>query len=331
MNLSISLQCNQRCSFCFAEPLMKAAQMNGVPPFMTEEVFQRGLAIALDSQEKQVRFLGGEPTLHPSFVRWVEDSVSRGLNVVLFSNGKLSDAILDVLSSYSPESLCLILNTGVGGVFPKKPPASVAQTFETLGERVALSATIHHPRVELTHAFDWIDKYGLDRVIRVGVAHPVPGGNSSHLRPRHYNAVGEALVAASLEAESRGVELDLDCGFVPCMFPEESVPHCMEKWSCIGESCGPIPDVLPDGELIPCYPLAALMETRLYLDDLGKQRGILQSRIAPLAENKWLFRGCAQCAYRLEGMCDGGCVAARLHAKQGHLDQRSSPQPASVG
>jgi hypothetical protein len=112
-------------------------------------------------------------------------------------------------------------------------------------------------------------------------------------------------------AEEAGVEVDLDCGFTPCMFSREFLDTHPLLAESIGTRCNTIVDVLPEGETIACYALSRFL--RLPLAD-GVTRYELVSvfdrevdRVIPAG----VYKECAWCEYRAEGRCGGGCRARR--------------------
>ena len=77
-----------------------------------------------------------------------------------------------------------------------------------------------------------------------------------------------------LEAKKKGVSLGFDCGFVPCMFPEEFLDLLSEELKKTGNCCHPIIDMLSDGTFISCYPLNNLL--KINIDDKIVAENLIQ-------------------------------------------------------
>ena len=53
----------------------------------------------------------------------------------------------------------------------------------------------------------------------------------------------------------KNILITTDCGFVPCMFPEQNDVLMQEQFRDMGKRCNPVLDILPDGHVISCFPL----------------------------------------------------------------------------
>ena len=82
-NLMLTSRCNLSCDFCFAIDIMGGN--SGLD--ISFNTFQKYVDHLDRSGLGQVRLLGGEPTLHPEFPRFLDYSRSRGKTVLIFSNG----------------------------------------------------------------------------------------------------------------------------------------------------------------------------------------------------------------------------------------------------
>jgi MoaA/NifB/PqqE/SkfB family radical SAM enzyme len=304
-NLSVTTVCNRDCEYCFAAAT-NAGQ--GRPARHVElSEFDRALDFLERSGIEQARLLGGEPTLHPQFPELVSRALQREFRLVVFSNGLMPDAALSCLKE-APESRVAVLLNATGHT---EEPAEVRRlrerAMEGLGRRVTLGLNISAPSCQPGFLLDLVRQYGLSPCIRVGLAHPCVAGENRYLHPRYYRVVGQRIADFAEAAGARGVRIALDCGFVPCMFPAG-------VWGALGAGtgCGPMPDLVADGRVVPCYPLAPVCtETLLSDDDAAHLRGRFTARLAA-----WralgVFRECARCEWRDRGDCSGGCLAAAM-------------------
>jgi hypothetical protein len=124
--------------------------------------------------------------------------------------------------------------------------------------------------------------------------------------------VGQDLADFAQKAAQQGICLEFDCGFVPCMFPAEALDALGEAAETLGRRCNPVLDVLPDGTVAACYPLA----------DLGRL-ALPQNRSAKWLQEQFetrlriyrsigLFRDCSLCQLFQDKRCRGGCLAAAM-------------------
>ncbi|MBM3744408.1 MAG: radical SAM protein [Acidobacteria bacterium] len=285
-NLSITAVCNRACGYCFA-----SGTWNGGPAYMAWADYVGALGLLERSGIDQVRLLGGEPTLHPEFLRMLNTALERGSRVLVFTNGLMPRPALERLEGTPADRVAVLVNVAAPEESSVEERTGQAETLARLGLRVTLGLNIQTPGFQPDFLLELIRLHGLARTIRFGLAHPCLDGSNRYLHPRHYRAVGERLARFRRRAEAEGVALELDCGFVPCMFPPET-----GEWSSAG--CGPAPDVLPDGAAISCYPLYGLRRERLEAGvDAAELRRRFDAAGGPL---------------RAEGRCDGGCLAAAM-------------------
>ena len=309
-NISITLACNRDCAFCFARA--EAVLTPGPSPHMPLPRFEAALDFLARSGIPEARLLGGEPTLHPEFGRIVDMVASRGASLVLFSGGIIPEAALKRLESLPASSVSILINTRPPLKGRPLEPARLDEVCRRLGTRAMLGVTIDSPSIRLDPLVDAIDAYGLHRRVRLGLAQPSAGNGHAYLHPRHYAEVGRRVAAFAAVARRRGVGLEFDCGWVPCMFPDGDLDPLGPAASGIGRRCGPVLDLLPDGRFVSCYPLSGLGTLSLGPGlDAARARSYFEARRGE-AGPCFIQPECDTCDRRLAGSCGGGCLSAAL-------------------
>lgn len=309
-NISLTATCNRACSFCFAGDAMEAQGAGG--KFMPLDRVHAALDFLVRSQISQARLLGGEPTLHPQFDRIVDDVLGRGLTLLVFSGGLIPERALRKLETLPPPVLNVLVNVISPATGKPHEVAQQAGVFRRLGRRAMLGITIDAPGVDLGFLLDLIERYDLGQTVRLGLAHPTLGGSNTALHPRHYPEVGRRVAELGFAARDRGVGLEFDCGWVPCMFPHGALEALGITPAQVGLRCSPILDLLPDGELISCYPLASHASEALTPDrDAAWMRQRFSTGQA-VDRQFMLYRECEDCRWRARGECTGGCLSASL-------------------
>lgn len=309
MNLAITLNCNRRCAFCFTWRGDQAAV-----PFMSRVRFEAALDLLVRNGIQQARLLGGEPTTHPDFVWLLDRALDRGLEVVVFTGGLLPHALRDALRARADRPILLMINVA----YPFQGVDATAQrrTLEALGPLCALGITIDRPAPELGFLLDLQAEYALHPLVRLGLAHPAGGRENRFLHPKKYRGVGQRVAGFAGLAESRGVAVEFDCGWIPCMFPDALPPALAGRRDALGQRCGPVLDLLPDGTLLSCFALADDPRARGPLgspvDDL---RCAFARRLAT-ARAATVFPHCDECTWRREHGCVGGCLAMALRMRR---------------
>jgi hypothetical protein len=321
-NLVLTTRCNKACDYCFAGKHVARQDIDTADAIKV-------LDITLTSGFRQVRFLGGEPTLHADFSTILRAAVERGLETIVFSNGLMPTEALEVILDTSPENCRVMLNLDLDPVVKER--TRVSQVAEILGERAFVGVNIYSPGMPLENAFTFARSHGLQRVIRIGLAHPRLNRQNRYLHPCHYRQVGGELERFFDVIRQDGFSLSFDCGFVPCMFTPEFFELAEITASELGCRCGPIPDILPDLTAIHCFPLGELDELPISgIQTLQEMRILHEKRIRVFREIS-IFRECSRCGFRQNGNCSGGCLsAAMLRSNRSGLAVPAWPTTESV-
>lgn len=309
-NLSLTATCNRTCSFCFATDAMEAHAPS--EKYMPLEDVDAALDFLLRSKIPEARLLGGEPTLHPQFDTIVDRVLARGLRLLVFSGGIIPEKALVRLERIPPSLLTVLLNVVPPDTGRPHEIARQEDVMRRLGHRLILGVTIDSPSVRLEFLLDLIERHGLGPVVRLGLGHPTLGGSNTSLHPRQYPEVGRRVARFGMLARERGVRLEFDCGWVPCMFPEGVLAAWGTGFDEVGLRCSPILDLMPDGQVISCYPLAAHKTTEL---PLHRDAASLRAHFTLQQANDrhfMLYRECDTCGWRARGECTGGCLSASL-------------------
>lgn len=325
-NLSVTLQCNRNCTYCFAPATRGKGESIGLP--MSRTTFLRALDFLGRSDIDQVRLLGGEPTLHPDFEWLVTQALEQGFRLLVFSNGLMPEAALCCLEEAPPERVSVLVNIHLPYEQDPYEAQCQTETLGRLGRRAFIGFNIHIAAPNLDFLLHLIEQHHLSRSVRLGLAHPCVGGSNRYLRPKDYAWVGRRIAGFVQKASECGVTVEFDCGFVPCMFPADFLDLPDVNPAAIGLRCGPVPDILPNGSVVPCYPLASAWCLSLSDErDSPHLRGRFERQMQPY-RMLGIFRQCATCAWRVAGQCLGGCLAAamqrfalyffRPHGAEGH-------------
>lgn len=330
-NVTVSAQCNLRCSYCFA-----ASTMAAVPPhekFLDLNEFERRLDFLERSGMNEARLIGGEPTLHPQFPEIVERALERLDRVLVFTNGCIPDRSMEVLMDLNPDRCTALVNmTFVNG---DGVAASVqqrrARTLLSLGPRALVGITLVRPVVD----YDWLPPLMQDAkclpAVRIGLGHPVLGGSNHFLHPKQYVQAGDGIVRLASVAARSGIHLELDCGFVRCMFSSEALAQLEQLGADVGWHCGPVCDINIDGRMIHCFPLASMPGVEATSRNLKATsvRELLASQLDPF-RGVGIFRQCSSCRFHTSGECPGGCrsvALSRFHHTEFRVTVPTEPEP----
>ena len=299
-NLILTTDCQRKCSYCFAG-----------------DDRDKGLLFSWESFIKVVNFfppainlLGGEPTLHPEFIRMLDYLLVNNFTIQVFTNGLLSDDLLielvNTINKYElkKDQLYFAVNVSSEKYRTKDETIKQIKFFKALTKLAYPSFTIYEKDTNLLFLLDLIKKYDLDPTIRLGIAMPVIGGSNIHLPAKLYKNVAQSII--NLSENSDNATIVFDCGFPLCMFTLEEISRLNKnEKNDFMFSCGQPLDIYPDLTVANCYPLSKLHKVSLnnfktfnelnnyFRDGFSTPTGIYGDR-------------CKECTF-FKKICDGGC------------------------
>jgi radical SAM protein with 4Fe4S-binding SPASM domain len=261
----------------------------------------------------EVRFLGGEPTLHPDFSELVERALAAVSELTVFSNGLMPERSLASLSSVPVDRCTVVVNVNqppaVGGddAYQKQRAA-----IKRLGKRAMPGFNIYRMDFQPGFLVDLVTKTSCSPNIRLSMAQPCLSGSNTYIHPGQYRAVALKITRFALLAAESGITLDFDCGFVRCMFSSADLETLGKAGTHIGWRCNPILDVDIEGDVIHCYPLARLV--RLPLAGAKDARELIEGfELRTRAYRQaGVYPECSSCNFKASGECTGGCIAATI-------------------
>ncbi len=308
-NIAITSQCNLNCSYCFTQEEYRNRASS--VQYMSSGIYQQALDFVSRSDIKQIRILGGEPTLHPDFIRYLEMALKTGRAVRLFSNGLMPEKVQEFLKEVPDEKINIVLNITPLVETQFDIQSRLEATLKILNQKIMLGLNIFKKEMLLDFLFDIIRNYGLKKIVRLGLAHPCIGYRNQYLLPKHYLLIGKKIADFSREAQNQSVTINLDCGFVPCMFNGEDLEE-LQLDTSLGTHCQAIPDILPDGSIVPCYCLSGIDRNKI---DSSRSAYTVRAQFQeaiPEYNGAGIFKICSTCENKSRGLCSGGCTAQKV-------------------
>jgi radical SAM protein with 4Fe4S-binding SPASM domain len=268
--------------------------------------------------ENRFSLLGGEPTLHPDFNDFVLYLLERNFNIHVFTSGVMEDEKLresEFLFRDLPlERLSFTCNIND----PQMTGTSLAENqsvkrfFRFFGPRIVPGFNIYKKDFDLTFLIKYINEFGLQRNMRVGIAHPIPRKRNRFISIDDIGLVTERLFSYIPMFERFRIKPGLDCGFLLCRIGDD---HLAWLYRFTGGNsqfgCGPVVDIGPDMSVWPCFPLASFHKKSLF--DFNSMQEVLdyykQIHDVVHIEVGGIFDECDDCQHREDGFCQGGCIA----------------------
>jgi MoaA/NifB/PqqE/SkfB family radical SAM enzyme len=274
---------------------------------------QERLEFLRRSEIAEVRFLGGEPTLHPDFPELVDRALASASEITVFSNGLMSDKALASLASVPVDRCTVVVNVnqplevGGNGAYGRQ-----RYVVKRLGKRALLGFNIYRMDFQPDFLVELVAETGCTPNIRLSMAQPCLSGSNMYIHPGQYRPVALKITHFARLAAESGITLDFDCGFVRCMFSSADLETLEAAGTHIGWRCNPILDVDIEGNAIHCYPLAKLASLPLAgARDARELTGAFEARTRAYRQ-AGVYPECSTCVFKASGECTGGCIAATV-------------------
>lgn len=316
MNVILTERCNRRCPFCFAGSRVNTpkGKSESHTSDMPEESVNRIMDFIAATGNKQLRLLGGEPTLHPRFKEIVSRAIDRDFHVHVFSNGMMKKETADFLSSIESDKISLLCNISNQANDSQRKIRMREYALKQLGERAQLGITVSSPDFEYQYVIDQTLEFKLRNRIRVGIAQPIVGQNNDYLDVRDYRAAGKRIMEMVKDCIKNEILVGFDCGITLCMFDESEIGTLMKQSEGFAMRCNPIIDVGPDLTIWSCFPLSDVFNTKL--TDFNNRNEIVSfyNDLLKPYRSLGIMAECLRCVHLKRGQCTGGCIAHTLNS-----------------
>lgn len=306
-NLYLTHKCRRGCPFCFARKVLRAAEDKS--EILTLEEIERFIT-HYEGEFPELGLLGGEPFQYPYLVEAIELLRKHNIRIKIFTSATdpLPAGMEDL--DISRGDIIFVVNVGDRNTYNDEQYANLERFFDKFHSVSSLSYTIfdlENDNPEML--FDMIDKYGLVRGIRTGIALPIYKGGNQYIKLEDYKRAGEYLVKCAERAAKRHIAMGLDCGFQACMFTDEQIGRLLRCGTHLLFECGAALDVGPGLQAWNCFPLFQLGRVdAMDAKDLKELTCKLEKKLSEtLGDAPGIFEECADCDTRKRGLCHGGC------------------------
>lgn len=324
-NILLTNYCNRNCPYCFAMDKVKVGTDDASDgrTFMDLRDFEYCLNFLQRNRLRVVALLGGEPTLHPNFIEILERCKKDSFfnHIKLFTNGLVSDPIVEYLSNFKGPELHIALNIHHPSDYPTGQWKKIETVLERLGPQIGLGYNIYQTHNDFNYLLKLFLKYRLVPHIRLGLTQPILGVNNAHLALEDFSAVAEEIVAAAENFAQNNLFFSFDCGFPFCMFTLEQHKKLLSCAINFKSLCAPIIDIGPDLSVWRCFPLSCLDNRHLNEFETRMDIEFYYHETFRAYEPLGIYSRCVGCPYRRQGLCTGGCLSRVLREFHGGLKQ----------
>ncbi len=317
-NVLLTQRCVRSCPYCFAKEHMARSVSDGMLSW--DDLIYLADFIEI-SGENQITLLGGEPTLHPDFVNFVLYLLERKISITVFTSGIMSGLTLNemcsALKGIPKERLHFVCNLNDPDLSPTGEGERTRPFLEEFGTVTVPGFNIYHSNFKLDFLFQYVNQYGLDRHLRLGLAHPIPDAENIFIPIQDIKRVIERLFSYAPLFQRFRIAPGIDCGFPMCAFNDQQLGMLYRlTGDKIRFGCNPAFDIGPDMTVWCCFPISSYHRKSIFeFDSIKEIVNFYQERLTNIrVEAGGIYEACDHCEYREEGKCAGGCVAHLISA-----------------
>lgn len=318
MNLIITKRCNKGCPYCFA-----AASRNDTRPDDWDMSFETFCELLDKIKDGDVpKLLGGEPTQHPEFKRFVDEVIRRELNLTVISNFLFEDDITEFLiEKLHKQKIGFLINStnldavkGREELFVSNYNKIYNFLYEHDGEEVMSCGFTFEDDKSYEFYVDALTQLkeklsGIER-LRLSIANPSTEKENFFFINNH--DIGKKFIHVIRKCLQLGITPSLDCIIYPCMFSNKEEWKYIKKFlSNVRTKCEGCPnDIFPDKTASFCYPTKEYLkvDTTKY-ESIKEIKVDLEMRHKILTNKQTLPDECSECQFKEVGMCSGPCLA----------------------
>ena len=318
-NVLLTYSCVRSCPYCFAGD--ESRKRSG-DKFLSWENLIYLADFFETAGEMKIQLLGGEPTLHPDFIDMVIYLLERKFDITVFTSGIMKNRILSEMASVFANVPLSRLTFNCNLNDPEQTPASLSEQesvrafLSQFGYRTTPGFNIYRTDFKLDFIFRLISEFGMFRMIRLGITHPVPGKKNSFIAPDDVGAIYGTICAYEPLLDRLRIRLRFDCGFPLCeLSPTQLGTLYRLVNGTFHFSCVPIIDIGPDMDVWSCFPLSSYQRKSIFdFDSMNAVRNHFHKLHEIIrVEVAGIYEKCDSCVWRGERLCSGGCLGHSLN------------------
>lgn len=315
MNIMVNDYCNLNCKYCFAG-------VNKNHNDISDENMFKYISFLKRSNHRSLRILGGEPTINPSFARYVQTANSDDFfqEVMIFTNGyALTPQLIDEIFSHK---LAFLINLNkkedIGEHKYNKTIENITYLVNKYREnnmepKVLFGINIYEKDFDYKYIVEETKRLEL-KTIRYSITVPKKAGKQIEIS--YYSDYIPQLKKFLRECYDNKITTALDCNNIPkCLFTKEELIElqlCGHDL-CYKNGCNMPLDVNLNLEVTRCFPFFDKFRVNLNdYKDMKELTSYFYNNIDYFKYEQPTFKECNDCSMFKNKMCQAGCMAYKL-------------------
>jgi len=314
MNLVLTPSCNKGCSYCFASKFR--AESKDVMTFDT-------LKDIVSKTDQVIKLIGGEPTIHPEFLKFINYLVDQNREFVIISNFLFTEEVLkglmEVLIRSKVHIGFLINSTELDEKNRmekfKRNYNMIYSLLYKLGKEDTMSCGITFDNNRSIEYYMTYYDYLIENLVaiermRLSINFPGAQKDKGDFYVINNKELGKKFVAMAMKSMSIKAPISVDCIIFPCMFSREDYKFLNKFFNPRSICDGAPADLFPNMTLSHGYPLKESISINLNkYTNYETAASELKLRYDILESTVELPEECKVCRFNKEGLCHGPCLA----------------------
>jgi sulfatase maturation enzyme AslB (radical SAM superfamily) len=306
---NITLRCNMYhlCKYCYLkEEQSKMATDMDCGDF--EKILGWFAVLGVD----EIIMLGGEPTTHPFFTKFIDIAGNKKISVRVFTNGTCSTDVFPLFSNNNAiKEIFFHYDAGYLNLTEKTKDLffhNLAGASKS-GKKIWIRWNIDKPDADVDSVISLARQYSTS----IGYSITVPTTASNRIPIHEIKDYVRILMELIQSAKANDIEIEPARAMPLCAFSPDQLQFLKENGNLQGK-CSAINDltIRTDLSLQLCSVTHYIHTTRVSsLSDLQAKIEFLKNEELKLRK-KPLIPECSDCAYFATGECQGGCYGYKL-------------------
>jgi len=316
----LSYDCNRDCFYCSAKGLkeLRSGKIKTVEfGALLDWLARQGIHMAGLS--------GGEPTLHPKFNELINLASEKGFSLEIATNNLFGENKRKAFECGPIKSIAVHFDEP--GFYSPKELDLFHQNLDFLSglpASLGLAHNIFSKKTSHDHIFEACQKYGIKKV-SMSIVTPGVLKQNYFVKIREIDGLFQKIVSFAEQAESMGIEFELNNVLPRCAFSEEHSEFLEEKGllksKCLvhSEKFNPIVTIQPDLSVNACSRTSINRKNVLEFKSLRELKESMEREFEELRAEP-LIEKCLECKYWIK-KCQGGCLVYKDVKKNENTNQ----------
>jgi len=266
-NVLLTNICNQKCPYCFAvDKITREQKHNDL-----REMSLRDLRTVLDflerNDERAIRLMGGEPTLHSRFEEIIDYILSRNFTIHIFTNGLFSLPRANFLAKKG-QNIKYSFNINPPSTYSSQRWNQIMKNLEVITrlKNCLIGSVIWQKSLNIDYLIDLANRYPVKAII-LRIANPIIAQKNKYISLSQYPALARNMIREIRKINKNKVRIGFGCGLAENMFSPEEIRLLKKynvaniKWGCDGNS-GRF-DISTNLSVFRCFPLSSWQKKNL--------------------------------------------------------------------